>query len=360
VPDDLGTRLRRRIEEGGPITFAQFMESALYDPEGGFFEGEATGGTVGAEGDFITSPHVSPLFGKLLARLVEDIRSLLGNPDPFTLVEVGAGDGTLASALAEGLTGPAELLLVERTARHRAPLAELAGSLPVPARVAATISDLRAASITGCVLANEVLDNLPFHRVRHAANGPVEVCVGIVDGELALVERPPSTSEVEAAARALPEGAEALVPAGAYELLAGIGSVLDRGFVVLIDYSGDAEVHGYRRHRPVADVLAHPGTTDVTAGVDFDDVARFAESAGFRSWGVITQRDLLLALGYREETDRLLAWQGDLLNEGRGTEAARVFSDRNRAGLLVDAGGLGGFRALCLGKGVSAPPGPWG
>jgi SAM-dependent MidA family methyltransferase len=360
VPDDLGTRLRRRIEDAGPITFAQFMESALYDPDGGFFEGEATDGTIGADGDFVTSPHVSPLFGTLLAHLVEDVRSLLGNPGPFTVVEVGAGDGTLARALAEGLAGPAELLLVERTARHRAPLAALAGSLPVPAQVASTVSDLGAASVTGCVLANEVLDNLPFHRVRHGARGPVEICVGVEDGELALVDRPPSTPEIEAAAGALPEGAEALVPTGAYELLADIGSVLERGFVVLIDYAGGAEVHGYRKHSPVADVLAHPGTTDVTSGVDFDDVARFAESAGLRSWGVITQRDLLLALGYREETDRLLARQGDLLNEGRGTEAARVFSDRNRAGLLVDEGGLGGFRALCLGKGVSAPPGPWG
>src|SRR5262245_58908957 len=113
-------------------------------------------------------------------------------------------------------------------------------------------------------------------------------------------------------------------------------------------------------HRPVADLLAHPGTTDVTAGVDFDQVARFAEGRGFRSWGVVSQRELLLALGYREAMDRLLARQGELLNEGRGAEAARVFSDRSRAGMLVDVGGLGDFQVLCLGKGASSPPRPWG
>src|SRR5262249_1979483 len=185
---------------------------------------------------------------------------------------------------------------------------------------------------------------------------------GLVDGSLALVECPPSTPETSAAAAALSPGAEALVPAGAYALLGEASAVLDRGYVVLIDYAataGDAEVHGYRMHRPVADVPAQPGPSDVTAGVDFDDVARFAEGRGLRSWGCVTQRELLLALGYRAEMDRLLARQGELLNEGRGAEAARVFSERGRAGLLVDAGGLGGFRALCLGKGVRSSLGPW-
>jgi SAM-dependent MidA family methyltransferase len=367
VSDDLGARLRRRIEEAGPITFAEFMESALYDPDGGFFEGErgrATRGAVGPDGDFVTSPHVSPLFGTLLSRLVEDVRSRLGDPDPFTVVEVGAGDGTLARPLAEGLTETraTNLVLVERTARHRESLAALADSLPVPARVVATVSELAPGSVTGCVLANEVLDNLPFHRVRHGPHGPVEVFVGVEDGALILVEQPPSSPETSAAAQHLPEGREALVPTGAYELLTGIGAALQRGFVVLVDYaagSGGAEVHGYRMHRPVADVLARPGATDVTAGVDFDDVARFAEGCGFRSCGWVTQRDLLLALGYREELDRLLARQGDLLNEGRGAEAARLYSERGRAGLLVDAGGFGGFRALCLGKDVGIPPPAW-
>jgi SAM-dependent MidA family methyltransferase len=360
VADDLGARLHRRIEHAGPISFAEFMEAALYDPVGGFFEGTA----VGAEADFVTSPHVSPLFGTLLSRLTEDVRMLLGDPDPLAVVEVGAGDGTLGRHLASGLAeGGGRLTLVERTERQRASLAELAGSFPVPARVVSSLAELGPGSVTGCVLANELLDNLPFHRVRNGAQGPAELCVGLVDDELALVEAPPTTPETAAAANALAPGTEAIVPAGTYQFLAEVADVLERGYVVLIDYAtaaGEAEVHGYRMHRPVADVLARPGTTDVTAGVDFDDVARFAETRGLRSWGCVTQRDLLLALGYREEMDLLLARQGELLNEGRGTEAARVFSERSRAGLLVDAGGLGGFRALCLGKGVSSPPRPWG
>ena len=254
------------------------------------------------------------------------------------------------------------LALVERTARHRALLTALAPSLPAPARVVASIADVSPGPVVGCVLANEVLDNLPFHRVRRGPDGPVEVRVGLVDGELALVEAAPSSPGIAAAAERLPEGREALVPTGAYGLLADVATVLERGYVVLIDYAAradGADVHGYRGHRPIADVLARPGATDVTAGVDFHDLARYGERCGFRSWGCVTQRDLLLALGYREEMERLLARQGALLNEGRGAEAARMFAERSRAGLLVDAGALGGFRVLCLGKGVSSPPAPW-
>src|SRR5262249_6152161 len=112
VPDDLGARLRRRIEDAGPITFAEFMDSALYDPDGGFFERGAAEGPVGADGAFVTGPHVSPLFGALLSRMVEDVRTRLGDPHPFTVVEVGAGDGTLARQLADGLAEPADLILV--------------------------------------------------------------------------------------------------------------------------------------------------------------------------------------------------------------------------------------------------------
>jgi SAM-dependent MidA family methyltransferase len=139
-----------------------------------------------------------------------------------------------------------------------------------------------------------------------------------------------------------------------------MATALDRGFVVLIDYAARAaDVHGYRGQRPIRDVLARPGATDITAGVDFDALERRAARYGFRSWGCVSQRDLLLSLGYREEMDRLLGRQSELLNEGRGAEASRLFSERSRASLLVDPGGLGGFRALCLAVGVEAPLPPW-
>jgi SAM-dependent MidA family methyltransferase len=367
VQNDLGARLRRRIEDSGPITFAEFMDAALYDPDGGFFEGGGlgeAGSTVGAGGDFVTSPHVSPLFGGLLARLVEEARGLLGDPPLLTVVDVGAGDGSLAGDLAAGLAVPerTELILVERTAAHRARLASLVPSLPCRARVARSASDLASEPVVGLVLANELLDNLPFHRVRHGPAGPRELLVGTDGGDLVLVEGPPSSPAVEAAGARLPVGTEGVVPSGAFAFLAEARAALDRGYVVLVDYAAgaaDAGVHGYRGQRPVGDVLSRPGTADVTAGVDFGLLAAHAAALGLRSWGTVTQRDLLLSLGYGEETDRLRDRQAVLLNEGRGAEATRLFSARSRASLLVDRGGLGGFLALCLDRDALTAPGPW-
>jgi SAM-dependent MidA family methyltransferase len=88
----LAERLRHRITASGPITFAEFMEWALYDPEEGFYARLP----VGEQGHFVTSPHLSPVFGRLLARQVAEFWELLDRPSPFDVIEVGAGDGTLA------------------------------------------------------------------------------------------------------------------------------------------------------------------------------------------------------------------------------------------------------------------------
>jgi len=210
------------------------------------------------------------------------------------------------------------------------------------------------------------VDNLPFHRVRRGPAGPVELYVGLDDGHLALVEGPPSSSDVADAARGLEVGQEGLSPAGARAFLGEAARVLARGYVVLIDYPSDVAggvpgaVHGYRAHHPVSDILARPGLTDVTAGVDFEALAKHAGAVGFRPWGSVTQRDLLQSLGYRGEMDRMLRRQAELLNGGRGAEAARVFAERSRASLLIDPAGLGGFRALCLSRGMNQAPRPWG
>ncbi|MGH2556542.1 MAG: SAM-dependent methyltransferase, partial [Actinomycetota bacterium] len=88
----LGERLRDRIVAEGPITFAEFMETALYDPDGGFYSRLS----VGEEGHFVTSPHLSPVFGRLVAGQVAEFWELLDRPARFDVIEVGAGDGTLA------------------------------------------------------------------------------------------------------------------------------------------------------------------------------------------------------------------------------------------------------------------------
>ena len=366
VSTPLTDRLVRRIERSGPITFADFMSLALYDRDGGFYErgAELASGAIGADGDFVTSPHVSPLFGTLLARQVGEFDELLGAPAPFTVIEAGAGDGTLAEVIAGSLPSPlrerAAFVLAERTARHRALIEKRRPHIGLPTRVVDDIDSLEPASVDGCVLANELLDNLPFHLVRGAPGGLVELYVGVAAGgaPLALLEGPVSSADVERLSPPVHAGEEAAVPTGAVGFLDAAAATLRRGYVLLIDYAATlgGAVHGYRGQGVVADVLANPGASDVTAGVDMDVVVAHARRLGLRVWGPVAQRDALAALGFADQLEMLRREQVASLDRGRGTEAVRAYSARGAARLLVEPGGLGDFAVLCLGKDVDATP----
>ena len=364
----LADRLRRRIERSGPITFAEFMSEALYDPAEGFYERPTAGpgGVIGPSGDFVTSPHVSPTFGRLLARQVGGFDAALGEPAPFTIVEAGAGDGTLAEQIAARISPRlrerAEFVLAERTARHRA-LAE-ERRLGAPSRVVRDVGEIAPSSLVGCVIANELLDNLPFNLVRGTGDGPAELYVGLGadDASLALVEGPLSSPDVGRRAPPLRPGGTAVVPTGALEFVESVDTVLRRGYVLLIDYATSPDpdalggAHGYRGQSVVGDVLSRPGSSDVTAAVDMGLVAARARELGLTVWGPVTQRRALGALGFADELEALRRDQVELLDRGRGTEAVRAFSARGAAGLLVERGGLGDFAVLCLGKGVDDTP----
>ena len=354
VEPSLPERIEDRIRSEGPITFAEFMEAALYDPEEGFYSRSP----VGERGDFVTAPHVSSAFGVLVARQVEEFFEILDKPDPFWVVEAGAGDGTLAGQILEfvpaTVRGATSYVAVERSAVGRRAMEGL------DALVLSEMDEVDT-GLVGCVLANELLDNLPFHWLRGAAAGPVELHVGLAGDRLALVELPPSTAEVAELCGDLAPGREVVVHPRAFRFLDRAASALERGYIWLVDYgfSGGARPeapHGYREHQLENDVLADPGSRDITAGVDFDALARHARDAGHAVWGPVSQRDALIALGYRELDDDARRRQVQTAAEGRGIEAMRIYSARSRATILVDPTALGGFLVLCVGVGVDLPP----
>ena len=203
----------------------------------------------------------------------------------------------------------------------------------------------------GVVVANEVLDNLPFIPVRGRPGGPVEVRIGLDGTTLVEVEVPWSGGSVPPPP--LRAGEETTVPVGTFAMLEELSRVLARGYIVAIDYgsvSGPAgPVHGYREHRPVADVLADPGATDVTAGVDLAMVAERARSLGLRPFAPVTQADALAELGHDRWQQTMREMQSNLQAAGRGAEAVRVWEARSRASLLADPSGLGAFWWLVLG-----------
>jgi SAM-dependent MidA family methyltransferase len=338
VSDRLRDRLLERIRAHGPLTWAQYMEAALYDPDDGFFARHPVGETR----HFVTAPHVSDVFARLLAEAARDAWETLGRPDDFAILELGAGDGTLARGiLAAAADLPVRYVCVERSAGARETVAGRG------LHAVATIPE--AGSITGLVLANELFDNVPFHLLRGRDGGAVEVLVGADDEGLVAMEAPPTID-----APALPDGEERPVSTEARAILHEIAGILERGYALVFDYGfTDGEppepVRGYAAQRMAADLLADPGSSDLTGPVDFGDLARTAGSLGLQVWGPVTQRAALHALGYRRALEGLRAEQLKLEEAGDWREAIRLFGARGEASMLVGPSDLGNLKVLAFG-----------
>lgn len=339
------------IRDHGPISFAEYMDLALYG-SGGFYERPP----VGPAGDFVTSPHVHPVFGQLLAEAIRELHGCLGSPTPFDLIDVGSGDGTLLRQLLPELADlPLHVTAVERSPGARTALETIDG-----VSVERSMDDAPAGAAV--VLAHELLDNLGFRRFRGTDQGLREVRVAL-DGDQ-LVERLTAVDDPPWPDRSIAAGREHILPTGARRFLE---ESMDSGatsprYVLAIDYGAEAddagEVHGYRDHRVVEDVLAQPGLTDITAGVPFTDLRRHARARGLHAFPSVSQRQALTALGFEAWASSALERQADLLNTGRGGEAVRTWGGRSRATMLVDPAGLGRFRWFVVGT-SDLPEPPW-
>lgn len=353
MSEEVAARIRAEIRGRGPIGFDVFMEHALYGP-GGFFERPP----IGADAHFVTSPHVHPfVFSRCARTAILDGWSALGEPDPLRVVELGAGDGTLADALRGAfaeLPFPAlSYLGVDVSAGARERLAQRG------LQAVESIRDVEP--FEGVVLAHELLDNLPFRAVRGRDDGIVEVRIALDGARLVEVEVPWEPATPAEAGLRLGPGERSTVPVGAFDLLDRVAERLRRGYVLVVDYGREGPAggaHGYRRHQEVKDVLADPGSTDVTAGVDLSLVTRHAERLGLLAFEPVTQSRALGVLGHARWAETMRGIQSMLQREGKGSEAARVWQARSRASLLVDPDGLGAFRWLVLAT-AGLPPPAW-
>ncbi len=364
--DELVARIRDEIERDGPITFARFMDLALYDPDGGYYRGGAA--RPGREGDFLTAPEAHPIFGTALARAVADAWERLGRPDAFLLREYGAGSGTLALAILAGL------------ARERPDLATVLRYEPIevePRRLEALAARFEAAGhrdvlvstapgsdqpIVGLILANEVLDALPTHRVVQRAGSLREVAVGWDDGTFVDVEIDPTTpglaARLEADGVTLADGQRAEICLALDGWIAAAAAGLGRGVLLLIDYGHpapqlydpvrrrDGTLRAYLRHRVHDDPYIHVGRQDLTAHVDVTAVERAATGAGLSHLGTTTQAEFLVGLG----TEGLLqAIQAD-----PATTIEDYLAVRSALLRLLDPAAMGRFRVMAFGRGWPA------
>ncbi|WP_018605450.1 class I SAM-dependent methyltransferase [Uliginosibacterium gangwonense] len=294
---------------GGWISFARFMEMALYTPGLGYYSGGAR--KFGPEGDFITSPEISPLFGRSLARQVAQV---LAASMPH-VIEVGAGTGLLACDLLAELEAlgctPVHYDIIELSGELRARQAEnLQTKVPHLADRVRWL-DALPEQFSGCLVANELLDVLPVQLVAWRQGGIFErgVIWDAAQEKFDWQDRP-AAGRLLGVAESLgvesPEEGEYLsevcLPARAW--VAEWGARLSQGALILIDYGypqaeyylpsrTSGTVQCYYRHRAHTDLLLWPGLNDITSFVDFTAVAEAADEAGLAVYGYTTQASFL-------------------------------------------------------------------
>ena len=353
--------VHRRIQERGPITFAEFMEVALLWEDGGYY---ADPRNTTVHGDFYTAPAAHPAFAALVCLQLYQARLLLDGPRVFWVVEMGAGNGLLCHDLVsfsrrlprgfhdsmryvclDVRSGPGLEARLPREDRRRVFRLKSRG---VPLR-----------GITGCLISNELLDSFPVHRVTVAGGGLREVYVTLGGGGLRECLGPPSTPLL--AARLASEGIE-LAEGQAAEIslevdtwARAVSSALDTGFVLTVDYGNGAPglyarpqgtLTTFHNHVQTDAPLRRVGRQDITAYVDFTAVTRAGIGAGLDLLGSTTQREFLHNLGLGEMTADL-----------RAMRLPQREADANRMGMLDIArrGGMGDFRVLAQAKGVGRP-----
>ncbi len=353
----LRARLEVLIAAEGPVTVARWMELCLHDPQGGYY---ATRPALGTEGDFLTAPLVSQMFGELLGLWSAAAWAALDRPDPVRWVELGPGDGTLIAdarrACARTLpafVAAAEITLVETSAPLRErQRAALGGA---PPRWADRLSEVEGGAPL-ILLANEFLDCLPARQFVRTPRGWAERRVGIApEGggfRFGLAPAPADFRPPPALADA-PEGALVEVSPAQEALGAEIGArvVRDGGVALLIDYGRAAPAAGdtlqaLRRHAKV-DPLAHPGEADLTVHADFPAVAAAARAAGAAASAILTQSDFLQRLG--------VAARAEALARARPDQAERIGRQLHRLLAPTEMGEL--FKVLAIHAPGSTPPG---
>jgi SAM-dependent MidA family methyltransferase len=354
----LSARIREEIMRAGPMPFARFMDLALFDPDGGYYRSAEA--RPGRGGDFLTAPELHPIFGEMLARAIAQAWELLGRPDPFVVREHGAGDGALASSVLAALR-PTPLVTavryqpVEIDDRRLGRLRERLGQEGLANRVEAATGR----PFDGVVLANEVLDALPVHRVQRRGDDLRELAVDLdADGSFVEVEIDPTTPAL--AARLASEDIE-LVDGQTTEIclalddwVADAAGSLRRGLLLLIDYGApaselydpvrrrDGTLRAYVRHQVHDDPYRFVGRQDLTAHVDVTAVERAAHAAGLTTIGITTQAEALIGLGIE---DRLREIQ---------TSPATTLEDytllRSALLRLLDPAAMGRFRVMAFGR----------
>jgi SAM-dependent MidA family methyltransferase len=357
------------------MTFAQFMQTCLYSPHGGFYSSRDTS----ISSHFGTSPTTHPVFGALLARQLEQLWHLLGDPHVFQVIEVGSGDGALAHAIVQACERMAPQLAQALyyiaadyeprwlpTPAHTVAWGLGTGDGMSPRRRSALVGVQRVKTdglrafrkIVGCILCNELIDNFPVHRFAIQGGRVKEVFVTLAGETLTEVLDEPSSSRLAERLISLgvsfPEGYRGEVNLALEDWTGQLAHALDRGFVLTIDYGQlgpDLYSHQnhqgtlvcYHRHVTSRDPYQHLGDQDITCQVDFTSLMRLGERHGLATVGYTRQSQFLTNLGFSSYLEAL---------QTQGLSAARTALSRMAMLALVDPEEYGDFKVLAQAKGL--------
>ncbi|HEX6182553.1 MAG TPA: SAM-dependent methyltransferase [Pyrinomonadaceae bacterium] len=342
----LAARLCGRIRREGPLTFRDWMDTALYDERGGYYQ-RRDAERWGRAGDYRTAPERSALFAATFARHFSRLHEELGRPHPFHIVESGGGSGRFAQGVLNTLRRDApevfdslRYVFDEAGADSRERAAALLSPFADRIEFRRT-SDIRQQLDAAVIFSNELLDAFPVHRVTMRGGRLREAYVGLNDDDddgFVFVEGEPSTNQLAEHFRqlgvTLAEGQTAEVNLDAGAWVRHAAEVVGRGFVVTVDYGDEAgglygaphrregTLRAFRRHELVEDALRDPGEQDLTTTVNWTQLIAEGESAGLKTLALERLDAFLLRAGLIEQLE---------------LESARAASEADIAALRLDA-----------------------
>jgi len=311
------------INRKGKITFAEFMQMALYHPKYGYYNSDKE--RVGRFGDFYTSPAVHRIFGELIAKQLEEMWRIMGKT-PFTIVEMGANKGWLCCDIIQSIKKEYPVfydnfhyIIVESNPYAKEKQRLLLECIHVTEEKVSwhTYSEdgFSFDRIQGCFLSNEFVDALPVHRLKVKNKVLKEIYVSYNDSGFFEIddEVSPDVSKqyIETFQMHLNEGQGCEVNLSAAKWLRHVSEKLRKGFVLTIDYGdttdgiyrengSDGTVRCFYKHTVNRDYYERPGGQDITAHVDFTNLMNAGKSAGLEVTGFTKQSHYLIALGILE------------------------------------------------------------
>jgi SAM-dependent MidA family methyltransferase len=368
----LCTAIAHRITTSpqGRIAFAEYMDMALYHPEHGYYSSHAV--KIGFGGsDFFTSPSLGSDFGELLAEQFRQMWEVLGRPEPFSLVEMGAGQGLLAMHILSysqlhypDFFKALKYIIVEKSPGFQQEQQQRLQNFPVRW---CNLEDIPTDSITGCFFSNELVDALPVHQFILEAGEMREIYVTThkdksetsfieVTGEVStpLLQEYLNLIEIDLTHPSYEDGYRSEINLAAGEWLGIVADRLHRGYVLTIDYGYAAHryyhsrrsqgtLQCYYNHRHHNNPYINIGQQDITAHVDFTALERWGDRFGLEKIGFIQQGLFLMALGLGQRIAAISHQEIPL---------SQLLQRREALHQIIDPSGLGSFGVLIQSKGL--------